>query len=212
MTKRELSIAAGRWMLEEGATVTIAVARAAAVAAVKHALHYTGIVPSMELVISGIKTRELELSTSKKMSNNLFVKGNADKRNYTLDVKTAFLHGDLDEHIYMVQPTGYVVSEKSDHGIEILENPPLPSISPWVETASAESLSCSHFKVVVFSDSQSAIHLSKNHVYHDRTKHVDVKYHYAKEMIANRTVGIQKVSTANNPTDMGTKVEFVIFL
>ncbi|XP_052205128.1 B3 domain-containing transcription factor VRN1-like, partial [Diospyros lotus] len=61
-------------------------------------------------------------------------------------------------------------------------------------------------KVVVFSDSQSAIHLSKNPVYHDRTKHVDVKYHYVREMIANGTVGIQKVSTANNPADMGTKV------
>ena len=36
-------------------------------------------------------------------------------------------------------------------------------------------------KVVVFSDSQSAIHLSKNPVYHERTKHVDVKYHYVRD-------------------------------
>ena len=31
---------------------------------------------------------------------------------------------------------------------------------------------------VVFLDSQSAIHLYKNQVYHERTKHVDVKYHF----------------------------------
>ena len=42
---------------------------------VKHALRYTSILPSLDLVISGIKARELELSTSKKSGNNLFIKG-----------------------------------------------------------------------------------------------------------------------------------------
>ena len=42
---------------------------------VKHALQYTGIVPTLELVIFGIKVRELELHISKKPGNNLFVKG-----------------------------------------------------------------------------------------------------------------------------------------
>ena len=37
--------------------------------------------PSLELVIFGIKVRELELNTSKKPSNNLFIKGKFDKRN-----------------------------------------------------------------------------------------------------------------------------------
>jgi len=34
---------------------------------VKHALRYTGITPSLDLVISGIKARELELNTFKKL-------------------------------------------------------------------------------------------------------------------------------------------------
>jgi len=47
---------------------------------VKHALQYIGIVPTLELVISGIKARELELHTSKRSGNNLFVKGKFEKR------------------------------------------------------------------------------------------------------------------------------------
>ena len=61
-------------------------------------------------------------------------------------------------------------------------------------------------KVVVHSDNQSAIHLSKNLVYHEHTKHVDVRYHYVRDLVANGTVIILKVPTKTNPADMGTKV------
>jgi len=45
---------------------------------VKHLLQY--IIPRLELVIFGIKARELELNTSKKLGNNLFIKGKSDKK------------------------------------------------------------------------------------------------------------------------------------
>ena len=61
-------------------------------------------------------------------------------------------------------------------------------------------------KVVVFFDSQSAIHLCKNPVYHERIKHVDVKYHYVRDQVAKGIVNIQKIPTENNPIDMGTKI------
>ena len=60
-------------------------------------------------------------------------------------------------------------------------------------------------EVIVCSDSQSAIHLCKNPVYHERTKHVDVKYHFVKDQVATGAMKIQKVSTKDNPADMGTK-------
>ena len=60
--------------------------------------------------------------------------------------------------------------------------------------------------VAVYSDSQSVIHLSKNPVYHERTKHMDVKYHFVRDQISKGTVNLLKIPTEENPSDMGTKV------
>ena len=60
--------------------------------------------------------------------------------------------------------------------------------------------------MVVYSDSQSALHLCKNPMYHERTKHVDVKYHFVRDQVTSGIVKVQKVSTEDNPADMGTKI------
>ncbi|GAB2265823.1 hypothetical protein Dimus_037848 [Dionaea muscipula] len=59
---------------------------------------------------------------------------------------------------------------------------------------------------IIFTDSQSALHLCKNPVHHDRTKHVDVKYHFVRDILAAGVLEISKVPTEENPADMGTKV------
>ena len=58
----------------------------------------------------------------------------------------------------------------------------------------------------MFCDSQSAIHLAKNQVYHARTKHIDVRYHFMREIIEEGGVLVQKIKTDDNPADMLTKV------
>lgn len=63
-----------------------------------------------------------------------------------------------------------------------------------------------HGEVIVYSDSQSAIHLCKNLIYHERTKHVDVKYHFVRDQVSTGAVKVQKLSTKNNPADMRTKI------
>ena len=35
----------------------------------------------------------------------------------------------------------------------------------------------------LYCDSQSAICLTKNQMFHERTKHIDVKYHYVRDVI-----------------------------
>ncbi|KAG8490001.1 hypothetical protein CXB51_016020 [Gossypium anomalum] len=58
----------------------------------------------------------------------------------------------------------------------------------------------------VYCDSQSAIHLAKNQVYHARTKHIDVRFHFVREIIDEGKICLQKIKTADNPADMMTKV------
>ena len=60
--------------------------------------------------------------------------------------------------------------------------------------------------VILYSDSQSAIHLCKNPVFHERSKHIQVKYHFIRDMIAQDVFKLKKIPTEFNPSDMGTKI------
>ena len=55
-------------------------------------------------------------------------------------------------------------------------------------------------------DSQSAIDLSKNSVYHSRLKHIEVRYHWLRLVVELRSFELEKIHTDKNPTNMLTKV------
>eukprot|EP00253_Pinus_taeda_P030532 PITA_30532 len=54
-------------------------------------------------------------------------------------------------------------------------------------------------------DSQSEIFLAKNPAYHSKTKHIDVQYHFVRDMIEEKKVLLVKVDTLNNTVDALTK-------
>ncbi|CAA0837820.1 cysteine-rich RLK (RECEPTOR-like protein kinase) 8 [Striga hermonthica] len=60
-------------------------------------------------------------------------------------------------------------------------------------------------KNVVFSDSQSAIHLSKNSSFHSRSKHIEVRYHWIRNVLESKQLHLAKVHTSENGADMMTK-------
>ena len=54
-------------------------------------------------------------------------------------------------------------------------------------------------------DSQSAILLAKNAAYHSKAKHIDVQYHFVRDMIEDKKVLLVKLDTLKNITDGLTK-------
>ena len=59
--------------------------------------------------------------------------------------------------------------------------------------------------VSIGCDNNSALCLAKHQVYHERSKHIDVRLHFIRETTKLEEVTIFKVDTAENPTDMLTK-------
>lgn len=61
-------------------------------------------------------------------------------------------------------------------------------------------------KTRIYSDSQSSIHLCKNPVYHEKSKHSDIRLYWIGEKIEEGTNQLKKVGIKDNPVDIGTKV------
>jgi len=56
--------------------------------------------------------------------------------------------------------------------------------------------------VVVHCDSQSIIHLVDHKIYHKKTKYIDVRRHFMKNIIKFRNIKIEKIYLEENPTNM----------
>ncbi|KAH9681167.1 hypothetical protein KPL71_026862 [Citrus sinensis] len=54
-------------------------------------------------------------------------------------------------------------------------------------------------------DNKSTIALSKNPVFHDRSKHIDTRYHFIRECIARKEVQIKYVKSQDQAVDIFTK-------
>ena len=57
----------------------------------------------------------------------------------------------------------------------------------------------------LFCDSQSAIHLAKNSTFHSRSKHIDVRYHWIRDVVESKQLQLEKIHTDENGSDMCTK-------
>ncbi|KAD4889451.1 hypothetical protein E3N88_21524 [Mikania micrantha] len=58
----------------------------------------------------------------------------------------------------------------------------------------------------LYCDNQSEIHLGKNPVFHGKTKHIQLRYHFIRGLISDGTLMLEKIRGSENPVDMLTKV------
>ena len=69
---------------------------------------------------------------------------------------------------------------------------------------------------IVYEDNQSAIALAKNPVYHARTKHIDVQYHFIRNKVESKEIELRYLPTKEMIADALTKPlprpAFVIFV
>ena len=59
-------------------------------------------------------------------------------------------------------------------------------------------------------NSQSAIFIANNSTYHSKTKHIDVQYHFVRDMVESNKVLLEKVDMLENIVDSLTKSVSVV--
>jgi hypothetical protein len=58
---------------------------------------------------------------------------------------------------------------------------------------------------VLYEDNQGTIELTKNPKFHNRTKHIDIAYHYAREQVEKKNISVEYCRTENMLADVMTK-------
>lgn len=69
----------------------------------------------------------------------------------------------------------------------------------------SDMTNCDRNTVTLYVDNKGAIALSKNPVNHQRSKHIDIKFHFIRSEIENKIVNLIYVPSDQNIADIFTK-------
>jgi hypothetical protein len=75
----------------------------------------------------------------------------------------------------------------------------------WLRQLLKELGFISSCPTAVFEDNRGCVAISKNHRTDARTKHIDVKYHYTRQLVEERIIDIKPISTGSMIADVMTK-------
>ena len=75
----------------------------------------------------------------------------------------------------------------------------------WLRKLLGGLLSVNLEPIVIGCDNQSYIRLSKNPMFNDKSKHIEMKYHFIRDMVQKGMVKLQYVSTEEHIVDVMTK-------
>ena len=54
-------------------------------------------------------------------------------------------------------------------------------------------------------DNQETIFISRNLTFHDRTKHIEIDYHFIRDKVSMKVISTPRVSSSNQLVDIFTK-------
>ena len=58
---------------------------------------------------------------------------------------------------------------------------------------------------MIHCDNQSCVQMSVNLVFHDKSKHVEIRYHFIRDMVQKGAIELQYISTNDQVVDVLTK-------
>jgi hypothetical protein len=59
---------------------------------------------------------------------------------------------------------------------------------------------------IIHCDNQRCVKLSENPVFHDKSKNIEIKYHYIRDMVQRKEVHVQYLPTHEQIPDIFTKL------
>jgi hypothetical protein len=85
----------------------------------------------------------------------------------------------------------------------------------WLKKLLSDLFSAELEPIVIHCDNHSCIKLSENPVFHDGSKHIEMRYHYVRDMVQKNILSIQHVPIAKQTVDILIKplslTKFVYF-
>jgi hypothetical protein len=62
-----------------------------------------------------------------------------------------------------------------------------------------------HSPLIILADSQGAISLAQNPVFHPRSKHIAIQFHFTREQVKRQRIALKYISTKSMIADALTK-------
>jgi hypothetical protein len=75
----------------------------------------------------------------------------------------------------------------------------------WLRKLLADLFDHEMDSTIIHCDNESCVKLSENPLFHDKLKHIEIKYHYIRDMVQRKAVHMKYLSTHEKIADVFTK-------